>query len=63
VSDNESNRVSGLQNSFDNLMKKISMLRNTNLKIVKDVKDLELESYNLLQSLSDSHAVCNTLKS
>ena len=39
------------------------MLRNTNLKIVKDVKNLELEMNNLLKSLSDSHVVCNTLKS
>ena len=39
------------------------MLRNTNLKIVKDVKNLELEMDNLLKSLSDSHVVCNTLKS
>jgi regulator of replication initiation timing len=63
ASDNESNRVSDLQNSFDNLMEKFSMLRNTNLKIVKDFKNLKLERDNLLKSLSDSHAVCNTLKS
>jgi hypothetical protein len=62
-SDNELNRVSNLQNSFNNVMEKISMLRNTNLKIVKDVKNHELERDNLLKSLSDSHTVCNTLKS
>jgi hypothetical protein len=39
------------------------MLRNKNLKIVKDVKNLVLERDNLLKSLSDSHIVCNTLKS
>ena len=39
------------------------MLRNTNLKTVKDVKNLEPERDNLLKSLSDSHVVCNTLKS
>ena len=39
------------------------MLRNTNLKIIKDVKNLELERDNLLKDLSDSHAVCNSLKS
>jgi hypothetical protein len=60
--DNESNRVSDLQNSYDNLMEKIYMLRNTNLKIVKDVKNLELERDTLLKDLSDSHAVCNSLK-
>ena len=38
------------------------MLRNTNLKIIQDVKNLELERDNWLKSLSDSHAVCNTLK-
>jgi hypothetical protein len=43
-------------------MEKFSMLRNTNLKIVKDVKNLERERDNLLKSLSDSHVVCNTLK-
>jgi hypothetical protein len=62
-SDNESNRVSDLQNSFDNLKENFSTLRNTNLKIVKDVKNLELERDNLLKELSDSHAVCNSLKS
>jgi hypothetical protein len=62
-SDSESNRVSDLQKFFDNLMEKISMLRNTNLKIVKDVKNLELKRDNLLKDLSDSHAICNTLKS
>ena len=62
-SDNESNRVSDLENSFNNLMEKFSMLRNTNLKIVKDVQNLELERDNLLKSFSDSHTVCNTLKS
>ena len=30
------------------------MLRNTNLKIVKDVKNLELKRNNLLKDLSDS---------
>jgi hypothetical protein len=44
-------------------MEKFSMLRNTNLKIVKDVKNLELERDNLLKDLSDSHVVCNYLKS
>jgi hypothetical protein len=44
-------------------MEKFSMLRNTNLKIVEDIKNLELEMDNLLKDLSDSHAVCNTLKS
>ena len=39
------------------------MLRKTNLKIVKDVKNLELERDNLLKDLSDSHVVCNYLKS
>jgi hypothetical protein len=39
------------------------MLRNTNVKIVKDFKNLELEKDNLLKSLSDSHVVCNTHKS
>ena len=39
------------------------MLRNTNLKIVKDVKNLELERDNLLKDLNDSHAICNSLKS
>ena len=39
------------------------MLRSTNFKIVKDFTNLELERDNLLKSLSDSHAVCNTLKS
>ena len=39
------------------------MLRNTNLKIVKDFKNLELKKDNLLKDFSDSHAVCNTLKS
>jgi hypothetical protein len=43
-----------------NLMEKFSMLRSTNLKIVKDVKNLELERDNLLKDLSDSYAVCNT---
>jgi hypothetical protein len=43
-------------------MEKFSMLRNTNLKIVKDFKNLELEMDNLLKSSSDSHVVCNTLK-
>ena len=38
------------------------MLKNTNLKIVKDIKNLELERNNLLKNLSDSHVVCNTLK-
>jgi hypothetical protein len=61
--DNESKRVSDLQNSFNNLMEKFSMLKNINLKIFKDVKNLELERDNLLKTLSDSHAVCNTLKS
>jgi hypothetical protein len=60
--DNESNRVSDFQKSYDNLMEKFSMLRNTNLKIVKDVKNLELERDNLLKDLSDSHAICNSLK-
>ena len=63
ASNNESKRVSDLKNSFNNLMDKISMLRNTNLKIVKDIKNLELEMDNLLKSLSDSHVICNTLKS
>ena len=63
TSDNESKRVNDLQNSFNNLMKKFSMLKNINLKIVKDVKNLELEKDNLLKTLSDSHSVCNTLKS
>jgi regulator of replication initiation timing len=62
TSDNESNRVSELQNSFDNLRKKFSTIRNSNLKLVKDVKNLELEMDNLLKELSDSHAVCNSLK-
>jgi hypothetical protein len=44
-------------------MEKFSMLRNTNLKIVKDFKNLEIERDNLLKSLSDSHVVCSTLKS
>jgi hypothetical protein len=44
-------------------MEKISTLRNKNLKIVKNVKNLELERDNLLKSVSDSHDVCNTLKS
>jgi hypothetical protein len=61
--DNESNRVSDLQNSFDNLRENFSTPRNANLKIVKDVKNLELERDNLLKELSDSHAVCNSLKS
>jgi hypothetical protein len=61
TSDNESNRASDLQNSFDNRMEKYSMLRNTNLKIVKDFKNLELERDNLLKFLSDLHAICNTL--
>ena len=61
--DNESNRVSDFQESYDNLMEKFSMLRNTNLKIVKDVKNLELERDNLLKNLSDSNTVCNSLKS
>jgi hypothetical protein len=61
--ENESNKVSDLQNSFDNLKENFSTLRNTNLKIVKDVKNLELERDNLLKELSDSHAVCNSLKS
>jgi hypothetical protein len=61
--ENESNRVSDLQNSFDNLKENFSTPRNTNLKIVKDVKNLELERDNLLKELSDSHAVCNSLKS
>jgi hypothetical protein len=61
--ENESNRVSDLQNSFDNLKENFSTLKNTNLKIVKDVKNLELERDNLLKELSDSHAVCNSLKS
>jgi hypothetical protein len=39
------------------------MLRNINLKIVKDVKNLEFGRDNFLKSLSDSHAICNTLKS
>ena len=60
-SDSESNRVSDLQKSFDNLI--FSMLRNTNLKIVKDVKNLELKRDNLLKDLSDSRVVCKTLKS
>jgi hypothetical protein len=45
------------------LKENFSTLRNTNLKIVKDVKNLELERDNLLKELSDSHAVCNSLKS
>jgi hypothetical protein len=32
--DSESNRVSDLQKSFDNLMEKFSIFINTNLKIV-----------------------------
>jgi hypothetical protein len=44
-------------------MEKISTLRNKNLKIVKNVKNLELERDNLLKSVSDSYDVCNTLKS
>jgi hypothetical protein len=63
ASDNESNRVSDLQNSFENLRENFSTIRNTNLKLVKDVKNLELERDNLLKELSDSHAVCNSLKS
>jgi hypothetical protein len=63
ASDYESNRVSDLQNSFDNLSENFSTIRNTNLKLVKDVKNLELERDNLLKELSDSHAVCNYLKS
>jgi hypothetical protein len=63
VYDNESNRVSDLQNSCDNLRENFSTLRNTNLKIVKDVKKLELERDNLLKELTDSHVVCNSLKS
>jgi hypothetical protein len=43
-------------------MEKFSMLENTNLKIVKDFKNLELEMDNLLKSLSDLHVVCSTLK-
>ena len=61
--DSESNRVSDIQKSFDNLMENFSMLRNANLKIVKDVKNFELKKDNLLKDLSDSHVVCNTLKS
>jgi hypothetical protein len=40
------------------------MLRNTNLKIVKDFKNLELERDNLLKSLSDSmlFAILSNLK-
>jgi hypothetical protein len=45
--DNESKRVSYLQYAFNNLMEKISVLKNINLKIVKDVKNLELERDNL----------------
>jgi regulator of replication initiation timing len=45
------------------LKENFSTLRNTNLKIVKDVKNLELEMDNLLKELSDSHVVCNSLKS
>jgi hypothetical protein len=63
ASNNESKGIDDLQNSFNNLMDKFSMLRNTNLKIVKAVKNLELKMDNLLKSLSDSLAVCNTLKS
>jgi hypothetical protein len=62
ASDNELNRVSDLQNSFDNLKENFSTIRNTNLKLVKDVKNLKLERDNLLKELSDSHAVCNSLK-
>jgi hypothetical protein len=62
-SDNESTRVSDLQNSFDNLRKNFSTIRNTNLKLIKDVQNLELKRDNLLKELSDSHAVCNSLKS
>jgi hypothetical protein len=51
ASDNESKWVSDLQNSFNNLMEKISMLRNTNLKIVKNVKNLELERDYLLKKI------------
>jgi hypothetical protein len=43
-------------------MEKNFTLRNTNLKIVEDVRNLELERDNLLKDLSDSHVVCNTLK-
>jgi hypothetical protein len=51
ASDNESKGVSDLQNSFNNLMEKISMLRNTNLKIVKNVKNIELERDYLLKKI------------
>jgi hypothetical protein len=60
--ENESNRVSDPQKSYENLMEKFFMLGNTNLKLVKDVKNLELEGDNVLKDLSDSHVVCNTLK-
>jgi hypothetical protein len=63
ASKNESNRVSDLQNSFDSLKENFSTIRNTNLKLVKDVKNLELGRDSLLKELSDSHVVCNSLKS
>jgi hypothetical protein len=43
-------------------MEKFCILRNTNLTIVKDFKNLELERDNLLKSLSYLHDVCNNLK-
>jgi hypothetical protein len=60
--ENESKRENDLQNSFNDLVNKFSVLRNKNLEILKDVKNLELENNKLLETLSDSPAVCNTLK-
>jgi hypothetical protein len=63
ISDDESKKENDLQNSFNDLLEKFSTLRNDNLKILKDVRDLELERDILLHDLSDSFAVCNSLKS
>ncbi|XP_059429117.1 uncharacterized protein LOC132162924 [Corylus avellana] len=52
-----------LQDSFNCLMEKFTVLRKENLRSLEDVRSLELEKSKLLNDLGDSHAIYNTLKS
>jgi hypothetical protein len=52
-----------LQDVYNDLFKKFFKLQKSNKRTLKNLEELVLEKYMLLEDLTDSNAICNTLKS
>jgi hypothetical protein len=63
IYDNESEEEGDLQNAYNNIFLECIKLKKLNKQHLQKLKDVNLENDQLSITLTDSHAIHNTLKS